>query len=109
MPPEYVASGHLSEKSDVYSFGVVLLTLVAGRKPMKQDAPPEEVSVESSWNASTIVLGKDYINDFFSKSLDLKFLMSCLRFCSLRTVLLVVSMAQFGCECHQTQTSISKV
>jgi hypothetical protein len=38
---------------------------------MKQDAPPEEVSFESSWNASTIVLGKDYSNDFFSKRLDL--------------------------------------
>lgn len=69
MPPEYVASGHLSEKSDVYSFGVVLLTFVAGRKPMKQDAPPEEVSFDSSWNASTIVLGKDYINDSLARVL----------------------------------------
>ncbi|GAQ84805.1 Protein kinase superfamily protein [Klebsormidium nitens] len=53
LSPEYVATGKLTEKSDVYSFGVVLLTLVAGRRPTVQGAPPDEASVfltEWAWS-----------------------------------------------------------
>eukprot|EP00243_Klebsormidium_subtile_P001871 TRINITY_DN1354_c0_g3_i1.p1 TRINITY_DN1354_c0_g3~~TRINITY_DN1354_c0_g3_i1.p1 ORF type:complete len:523 (+),score=63.20 TRINITY_DN1354_c0_g3_i1:778-2346(+) len=51
LSPEYVATGKLTEKSDVYSFGVVLLTLVAGRRPTVQGAPPDEVFLtEWAWS-----------------------------------------------------------
>jgi hypothetical protein len=48
MAPEYAAFGQLSEKADVFSFGVLCLEIAAGRKNIKNDAPPDEQYL-SSW------------------------------------------------------------
>eukprot|EP00475_Leptophrys_vorax_P022996 TRINITY_DN31335_c0_g4_i2.p1 TRINITY_DN31335_c0_g4~~TRINITY_DN31335_c0_g4_i2.p1 ORF type:complete len:681 (+),score=0.28 TRINITY_DN31335_c0_g4_i2:53-2044(+) len=45
VAPEYANSGVLTERSDVYSFGVLLLELVAGRRPIDNHLPPEQVDV----------------------------------------------------------------
>eukprot|EP00475_Leptophrys_vorax_P022995 TRINITY_DN31335_c0_g4_i1.p1 TRINITY_DN31335_c0_g4~~TRINITY_DN31335_c0_g4_i1.p1 ORF type:complete len:656 (+),score=-8.70 TRINITY_DN31335_c0_g4_i1:90-1970(+) len=45
VAPEYLNTGILTERSDVYSFGVLLLELVAGRRPIDNHLPPEQVDV----------------------------------------------------------------
>ncbi|CAI5475067.1 unnamed protein product [Closterium sp. Yama58-4] len=45
VAPEYMNTGLLTERSDVYSFGVLLLEIISGRKPIDNEAPPDEMDL----------------------------------------------------------------
>jgi serine/threonine protein kinase len=50
MAPECVTTGKASKESDVYSFGIVALEIACGRKPIKHNAPEDQVvMVEWVW------------------------------------------------------------
>jgi serine/threonine protein kinase len=50
MAPECVTTGKASKESDVYSFGIVALEISCGRKPIKHNAPEDQVvMVEWVW------------------------------------------------------------
>jgi len=50
MAPECVTTGKASKESDVYSFGIVALKIACGRKPIKHNAPEDQVvMVEWVW------------------------------------------------------------
>jgi serine/threonine protein kinase len=50
MAPECVTTGKASKDSDVYSFGIVALEIACGRKPIKSNAPEDQVvMVEWVW------------------------------------------------------------
>ncbi|XP_059446402.1 L-type lectin-domain containing receptor kinase IX.1-like [Corylus avellana] len=50
MAPECVTTGKASKESDVYSFGIVALEIACGRKPIKLNAPENQVvMVEWVW------------------------------------------------------------
>jgi serine/threonine protein kinase len=50
MAPECVTTGNASKESDVYSFGIVALEIACGRKPIKTNAPQDQVVlVEWVW------------------------------------------------------------
>ncbi|XP_062177199.1 L-type lectin-domain containing receptor kinase IX.1-like [Alnus glutinosa] len=50
MAPECVTTGNASKESDVYSFGIVALEIACGRKPIKINAPQDQVVlVEWVW------------------------------------------------------------
>ncbi|GLT76239.1 hypothetical protein SLA2020_479100 [Shorea laevis] len=50
MAPECMTTGKASKESDVYSFGIVALEIACGRKPIKPNAPEDEiVLVEWVW------------------------------------------------------------
>ncbi|XP_059447578.1 L-type lectin-domain containing receptor kinase IX.1-like [Corylus avellana] len=50
MDPECVTTGKASKESDVYSFEIVALEICCGRKPIKPDAPEDQVvMVEWVW------------------------------------------------------------
>ncbi|WOK95157.1 putative receptor-like protein kinase [Canna indica] len=40
--PDYIETGHLTVKSDVWSFGVVLYEILAGRRSLERNRPPNE-------------------------------------------------------------------
>jgi serine/threonine protein kinase len=50
MAPKCVTTGKASKESDVYSFGIVALEIACGRKPIKHNAPEDQVvMVEWVW------------------------------------------------------------
>ncbi|XP_062177349.1 L-type lectin-domain containing receptor kinase IX.1-like [Alnus glutinosa] len=50
MAPECVTTGKASKESNVYSFGIVALEIACGRKPIKHNAPEDQVvMVEWVW------------------------------------------------------------
>jgi serine/threonine protein kinase len=50
MAPECVTTGNASKESDVYSFGIVTLEIACGRRPIKTNAPQDQVVlVEWVW------------------------------------------------------------
>jgi serine/threonine protein kinase len=50
MAPECVTTGKASKESDVYSFGIVALEIACGRKPIKHNAPEDQVvMIEWVW------------------------------------------------------------
>jgi serine/threonine protein kinase len=50
MAPECVTTGKASKESDVYSFRIVALEIACGRKPIKHNAPGDQVvMVEWVW------------------------------------------------------------
>ncbi|XP_062176129.1 L-type lectin-domain containing receptor kinase IX.2-like [Alnus glutinosa] len=50
MAPECVTTGNASKESDIYSFGIVALEIACGRKPIKHNAPEDQVvMVEWVW------------------------------------------------------------
>ncbi|XP_054778293.1 L-type lectin-domain containing receptor kinase IX.1-like [Prosopis cineraria] len=45
MAPESVTTGRASKETDVYSFGIVALEIACGRKPIKPEAPENEINI----------------------------------------------------------------
>jgi serine/threonine protein kinase len=57
MAPECVTTGKASKESDVYSFGIVALEIACGRKPIKHNAPEDQV-VMVQWVWELYGIGK---------------------------------------------------
>jgi serine/threonine protein kinase len=57
MAPECVTTGKVSKESDIYSFGIVALEIACGRKPIKPNAPEDQV-VMVEWVWELYELGK---------------------------------------------------
>jgi serine/threonine protein kinase len=57
MAPECVTTGNAIKESDVYSFGIVTLEIACGRKPIKTNAPQDQV-VLVEWVRELYGIGK---------------------------------------------------
>jgi serine/threonine protein kinase len=57
MAPECVTTGNAIKESDVYSFGIVALEIACGRKPIKTNAPQDQV-VLVEWVRELYGIGK---------------------------------------------------
>jgi serine/threonine protein kinase len=52
MAPECVTTGNASKESDVYSFEIVALEIACGRKPIKHNAPEDQVVMVGGFGSS---------------------------------------------------------